>query len=167
MKFYLANCTSQVQTFNYRLPERLGGHAVQHIDVGRQARIAGELNQLQIDSLIAQCETYGSRKASDAAHYAAEGMVPMLYSIDKPVAHDTMLRIIELNARILHERGATIRKEAAIAASHGMRNFSPNAADNVALSVEEEKAGTMDRGGQQGLAEGFRMKVRDDTGTAE
>jgi hypothetical protein len=33
----------------------------------------------------------------------------------------------------------------------------PQAADNVSLSVEEEKQGTMDHGGDEPLAEGFRM----------
>lgn len=168
MKLYIANCTNQLQTVNFRLIEgddrdyderrRGRAHSTQNIGLARQEQLAGELNRPQVDSLIEQLRTYGMHAVEDLDRaYARKVYVPLLYSVDKPVSHDVWHEAITKNRQLQKEQGTRFRREAAIATSHGMRNFSPNAADNVAVSVEEEKTGTMYRGDDQPLAEGWRM----------
>jgi hypothetical protein len=172
MKLYIANCTNQLQTINFRVIEgddrdedyngrRRRSHSTQNIGMARQEQLAGDLNRPQIDSLIKHLRAYGMHAVEDLARaYARKVYVPMLYSVDKPVSHDVWHEAMEKNKQLQKEQGTRFRREAAIATSHGMRDFSPNAADNVAVSVEEEKTGTMYHGDDQPLAEGWRM-VRD------
>jgi hypothetical protein len=156
MKLYVANCTHQIQTLNYRLNDTKGrGFITQSLDIGRQIQIAGELDEEQIKRVLKNLYTYGLHSIEDlkgTKHY-----VPLLYCIDKPVPSGLMGEVIEYNRGLLREFGTKLRREAAIATSHGMREYSPNAADNLSMSVEEEKTGTMDHGGDAPLAEGFRM----------
>lgn len=156
MKLFIANCTHQIQTVNYRLIEGKGrGFQTQHIGLGRQEQIAGELNKPQIDGLIGQLRVFGLHEIEDLP--GVKHFVPIVCSVDKAVPAALMQELISHNTALLKQFGTKLRREAAIATSHGMREFSPMAADTVALSVEEEKPGTMDHGGEGPMAEGFRM----------
>jgi hypothetical protein len=159
MRIYVANCTSQLQALNFRLiedPRR--GHSTQNIGMARQEIIAGDLTRPQIDYFIEQQRIYGLHAVEDLDRaFARKVYVPLVYSVDKPVSHAVWQEVIEKNKILMKEMGSKLRREAAIATSHGMRDFSPQAADTVSLSVEEEKTGTMDHGGDQPLAEGYRM----------
>jgi hypothetical protein len=157
MRLYVANCTHQRQTVTYRLLESKGGHALQTVEVGAQMRLSPDLNRPQIDYIVEHLLNFGARWADDAEAIRSEHVVPLLLKVDGFVKHDQMMKQIEANDRILRTQGALRRKEAAIATSHGMREMTPNAASNVALSVEEEKPGSMDHGGDKPLAEGYRM----------
>jgi hypothetical protein len=157
MKLYVANCTAQAQSLNFRMVEGRGrGFSTQNIAMGQQVQLAGDLNLPQIDYIVGQLGIYGMRRVEELdgiRHY-----VPLVYSIDKHVPAKLMEQIIQFNRGLLKERGSMLRREAAIATSHGMRALGlPQAADNVSLSIEEEKGGTMDHGGDEPLAEGFRM----------
>jgi hypothetical protein len=162
MKLYIANCTHQTRILNHRLVEgKARGFSTQTIVMGRQEMIAGEMNRHQIDYIISQHRPYGLLGVEEIDGVTHE--VPMVFSIDKPVSAKLMQQLITHNSLRLKEIGSRLRRDAAIATSHGMREFSPAAAETVSLSVEEEKAGTMDHGGDQPLAEGFRM-TRDAAG---
>lgn len=156
MKLYAANCTHQVQTVNYRLIEGVKGRGynTQTIGAGRQVQIAGDLNTPQIEAVVRQQTQYGWAGIPDLR---PDLFVPIVWSVDKPVPEAVMRDQIAVNSRILKAAGEKLRREAAIATSHGMREFSPNAADTLAVSVEEEKTGTMDHGGDGPMAEGYRM----------
>lgn len=157
MKLYVANCTHQIQTVNYRLVEAKGrGFSTQHIDVGRQIQIALDLNRPQIDFVIEQLAIYGLHSVEDARENTTR-YVPLIYSIDKFVQPKVMEEVIDRNRILLREMGSKLRREAAIATSHGMRQYTPNAADHLQMSVEEEKPGTMDHNGDPAMAEGYRM----------
>lgn len=155
MKLYAANCTHQIQDINFKmLDARPRSFATQSIDVGRQIQVAGEMNRPQIDYIIDQQTPYGWHAIADLEE---NRYVPIVYSVDKPVPASIMEQVIATNRRLLKDLGSRLRREAAIATSHGIRAYSPNAADNLSMSVEEEKQGTMDHGGDAPLAEGFKM----------
>lgn len=156
MKLYAANCTHQNHTVSFRLVEGKPGRgfAVQHIAAGRQVQIAGDLNRPQVDYVVEQQRPYGWFAIDELQPNI---YVPIVWSVDKSVSERVMRDVIETNSMLLKALGSRLRREAAIATSHGMRAISPQAAETLSLSVEEEKQGTMDHGGDQPLAEGFRM----------
>jgi hypothetical protein len=158
MKFFVANATHQIQSVNYRLSvDPKAGFSTQNIDIGRQQMIGHpNLDKEQIERIFNQLALYGLRMARDL-DWDRDTKVPLIGSIDEPVPFELIMKAVEFNDGVMNKQGKKLREEAAIATSHGMRNYSPQAADNVALSVEEEKPGTMDHGGKQGIAEGYRM----------
>ena len=156
MKLYIANCTHQTQQLNYRVVEAPGrGYSTQNIAMGRQEQIASDMNMEQVNYVVKQLEHYGLRSVAQTD--GSREYVPLIFSIDRPVPAKLMQEMLAFNSTVLKERGNKLRRDAAIATSHGMREFSPAAAETVSMSVEEEKQGTMDHGGEQPLAEGFRM----------
>ena len=163
MKLFFANCTNQIREINFRMVEEEGrGFSTQPIPMARQEMIANEdLSKPQIDYIINQQRRYGAVGVEDLDR-VRKYYVPLIYSVDKPVPHDIWQAQMERNKGVKREEGSKLRKDAALATSHGMREYSPQAADNLSISVEEEKTGTMDHGGDQPLAEGYRM-TREDT----
>lgn len=161
MKLYVANCSTQMQTLNYRTskdPKR--GFATQNIGMARQEQIASDMDEETIKYVVEQQSIYGMIHVDDVERYR-QFHVPLVYSIDKPVPNNVWQSVMERNKIVKRDEGAKLRRDAAIASSHGMREFSPNAADSLSVSVEEEKTGTMDHGGDQPLAEGYRMTRED------
>ena len=155
MKLYVANCTHQNRLFTFRLIEQGKGYSSQPIPMGRQEQIGGDLNRPQLDSIVDQHKHYGMRHVEDLAGITYP--VPLIYSVDKPVSAKVMEEVVNHNRDLLRKQGSMLRRDAAIATSHGMREYSPQAAETMSMSIEEEKTGTMDHGGDQPLSEGFRI----------
>ena len=158
MKLHFANCTDQVQVVNVRLPEKKN-FFVQTIDVGRQVIIAAtQMSRPDIDMIVEQQGIYGVR-AGDDFTLARESQlyVPILYSVDTPVPFEVQMRAVKHNRGVLQSRGKRLREEAAIATSINMRERSPNAADTLSMSVQEDRPGTVERESPAPLNEGVRM----------
>jgi hypothetical protein len=172
MKLYFANCTDQDQVVNIRqpkpglspegFPQFRKNFFTQTIQVGRQVIIAAqELGKSDIDAIIEQQGVYGVRSCKDFEHARERGLiVPMVYNIDEPVPHEMHMRIVKWNRAQLQDRGKKLREDAAIATSVSMRERSPQAADNVWMSVQEEKPGTMEYDGDA-INDGVRMERLD------
>jgi hypothetical protein len=158
MKLYIANCTDQMQVVNVR-PPKSKKVFTQTIDIGRQVIFAAqELDGEAITLVTEFLAIYGARSYADFEHAREQGLtIPLLWSTDQPVPHETHMRVVKWNRGVLFGRGKKLREEAAIATSVGMRNMAPNAADTLWMSVQEEKPGTMPD--SDTLNEGVRMDV--------
>jgi hypothetical protein len=145
MRLYIANCTDQVQWINYRIPEKKNFQS-QGIDIGRQAAVGADLNIIELEAVIKHLAIYGVRPYKDFEHAREKELLyPLLWNTDNPVPFETMMSAYKWNNDLLGARGKKMREEAAIATSVGMRNMTPNAANNMWMSVQEDKPGTMEK----------------------
>ncbi|EOT5948836.1 hypothetical protein ACK6F9_002240 [Escherichia coli] len=79
MKLYIANCSRQPHTFNYKLPEKTQSFGV-IIPSGRQHMIENQSDI--IDHIIRQHEPYGFQRCDKVD----KNFSGICYSIDKPVS---------------------------------------------------------------------------------
>jgi hypothetical protein len=144
MRLYIANCTQQVQTFMYRTPEESGamsgGMRVQHIEIGAQIPITGDLNKIQIDSIVAQHSKYGLISVDEVDRNKA--FAGLCYSIDKPVPISKLLYVMQNNKKLMDERGRKTRLEAAIAVNQQVENNMADQLKKLEIEVKEEKSGS-------------------------
>lgn len=111
MKMFVANGTRQHINFMYRLPET-NKTREQTIRVGEQIQVSGDLNQVDIDSIIAQHAVYGLVRSDEIDR---KGQKPtMCYQLDKPIHPSVIKRLEMINQGILDQRGAEARQNAAI-----------------------------------------------------
>lgn len=111
-KLFIANCTKQFQDFTYTLPER-PGVITQRIGPGGQLAIYGDLNPLQIESILAQHANYGLVPAVEVDR--AKEFVGLCFSIDTPVKMPKIEKMLDHNDQMLRKRGEEIRDRSAIA----------------------------------------------------
>ena len=160
-KLYVANCSQQNQSVNYRLVESTGVKN-QILEIGTQTILGGrDLTHIQVDGIIEQLSPYGFFEASTIGkqhNYAG-----LVYSLDKPVSFDLMSRVIERNREILIHQGREIRKEAAVAVNNSLDDNTGAAPDVLEMSVQEEKRGSGDSSADP-LSEGVRVTKREDGG---
>ena len=136
MKMYVANCTQQVQNFIYRLPETAGTRQ-QEIGIGSQIQISGDLNQKQIDAIVAQHSIYGMIRADEVDRTRA--FVGICYAVDRKVDVDSIRRAAIHNQDVLQERGKQLRAEAAIAAHNKINEEDPgNPLKQLDVQITEE-----------------------------
>jgi hypothetical protein len=144
MRLYIANCTQQVQTFMYRTPEESGamsgGVRVQPIEIGNQIIIPGDLNQIQIDSIVSQHRKYGLIAVDEVDRNKA--FAGLCYSIDKPVSISKLLYVIQNNKKLMDERGRKTRLEAAIAVNQQVETNMSDQLKKLEIEVKEEKSGS-------------------------
>jgi hypothetical protein len=138
MRLYIANCTQQIQQFHYRVPETggamAGGARIQLIDIGSQVLLTGDLNQFQIDSVVAQHRKYGLVKVDEIDR--TKGFSGMCYSIDKPVPVSKIIYVMEQNKSVLDQRGRRTRLEAAVAVN---QQIETNMSDPTGVSAQLKK----------------------------
>jgi hypothetical protein len=144
MKLFIANCTKQTQVVMYRVPEHPTPRQ-QHIGIGQQIQIAGDLNQPQIDSIIAQLSRYGLVRADEVD--GRKPFVGLTYSVEKPVKVDRQVNAIEHNDEVLTERGHEIRKNAAVAINNGLEENVAGRATLKNTEIEIEELPTKDGSG--------------------
>lgn len=142
MKMYVANATKQKIDFAYRLPE-INGARVQQIPIGGQIQLTGELNQLQVDSIIEQFGKYGMISVDEVDR--SKAFTGLCYSIDKFVPVSKIMQAVRVNESVLQERGQLIRKESAIAENNRIEQIMqesgiPGELRKLELTVQEEKA---------------------------
>jgi len=155
-KLYVANCSQQNQSVNYRLIESIGVKQ-QTIEIGQQIILGGrDITDIQIDGIIEQLDPYGFFRADTIGkqhHYAG-----LVYSLDKPVSIDLMSRVIQRNREILIHKGREIRKEAAVAVNNALGDdHTGPAPDMLEMSVQEEKRGTGADSSTDPMNEGVRV----------
>lgn len=148
MDLYVANATRLNVDFAYRLPE-VSGMRMQHIPLGQQVKISagpGGLNKHQIDAIIEQQRPYGMLEAREVTDKG--GFAGLIYSVDRQVKVGDMEYAMSHNMDVLLQRGAQIRKEAAVATAANLEGALSDRRDlnstlrQVELSaVEEEPSG--------------------------
>jgi hypothetical protein len=114
---YVANTTQQIQDFQFRLPMKDKVYK-QSIDIGRQIKVAGELDTREVEAIIAQHSIYGMIEVSELDR--AKPFVGLIYSLDKPVKAELISRAMNHNMGVLDARGQTIRQEAAVAINNNL-----------------------------------------------
>lgn len=130
-KLYIANCTKQNREIQYHLHLKVdGGRLVstdpapvnrmaarQTITPGRQDIIgAVDLPPWQIESVIRQLTPHGLVANDELYSPAHRGkMIPLVYSLDRPVSRDVIMYVMDSNAGHLTEEGRHRRVQAAIA----------------------------------------------------
>lgn len=143
MKLYIANCTQQNQVVFYRVPENPSPRQ-QHIDIGGQVQISGDLNPFQIEAIISQLRPYGMVAVDEIDR--AKPFIGLCYSVDKPVKVDFILRAHKHNADVLTELGKQYRQEAAVATNQAIEGTLQGQAKLNALDItideEPRKDGT-------------------------
>jgi hypothetical protein len=144
MRLYVANCTQQIQQFMYRVPETdgamAGGMRVQPIEIGQQIAVTGDLNKIQVDSIINQHKKYGLIPVEEVDRNRA--FAGLCYSIDKPVPVNKLLYVMQVNRTVLDLRGKKTRLEAAIAVNQQVENTMDDQLKKLEFEVKEEKSGT-------------------------
>lgn len=139
MKIFVANTTKQNQSFHYRLPEnqRL---LVLNIPIGRQEPISrNELSTPEADAIIHQLRAYGAVRQDEVDR--TKPFVGLCFSIDKPVKDTIIERVVGHNDDVLTERGAEIRKQAAVAINEALDGGRGDVTGTTVSMKEEVNAG--------------------------
>jgi hypothetical protein len=122
MNLYVANCTQQVQDFNYRMLESTALR-VQKIEIGGQIRVAGNLTTPEIDYIVEQHARYGLVAVDEIDR--SKPFIGLCYSIDKIIPVGKIERALEHNTGVLTERGRQLRADAAVASAKIMEDSGP------------------------------------------
>lgn len=114
-KLYVANCTMHKHDFLFRVPEET--RLVRHqIDPGQQVHVYGrDLTTDLIEYIVAQHEPYGMIPVSEVDR--RKGAVSLVYSIDKPLNVEAIIRAGKALDKHLEEQALESRKDA-LAATH-------------------------------------------------
>lgn len=137
-RLYIANCTQQYQVLNYRLVENRNA-MTQPVDMGRQVQIArADLTDVQVESVIEQMRKYGLLM-TDEIGKKHQTQIPFVASVGHPVGADLIRRVIDHNKGIMQIDGEKLRRHAAIAVNQKMAETTPNAAETLEMTIQEEK----------------------------
>ena len=160
MRLCIANASHHSWVINYRLPES-SGVMMQQIEMASQVLVGHEnLSSPQIDSVIKQLRPYGLRAADEIK---GEGLIPLVFSRDKPVQLGIITDCIARNRGVLRHKGEETRAKAAIAADQravSLLDQQPDLRSNLhmmEMSVQEETPGTMEHDGKP-INDGFRIE---------
>lgn len=135
MDMFIANCTLQVQDFQYRLPEK-DKLFKQSIPIGQQIRVSGDLTTKDIESIVEQHSPYGMVRADEIDR--TKTFVGYCWS-EKRIDMARVQRAIEGNKLVLVERGKVIRQEAAIAVNNAVENEAGNdQLKSLEMTVQED-----------------------------
>lgn len=118
-KLYVANLTDQDHIFIFKLPEKVGPPLRKVIPAKRQEMIPGVQSPVDCTAIIEHHSPYGMRAVEELGR---EGMVPLVYSIDKPVSSRVMDDQYARNKRVLFQRGEEQRKIAAVQTNRYMED---------------------------------------------
>ena len=144
-KMFVANLTSQIQVFAFRLPESNKAFH-QDIPIGGQIPVAGrngrpELDTKDIEAIVRQHAKYGLIDVAEIDRTKA--FTGMCFSLDKPVNVSKIRYAIEHNHLVLVERGKEIREAAAVGISQKIENENPGlkGLEMTAIEVDDKKTG--------------------------
>lgn len=145
MKMYIANCTNQIQDFQYWMPGSAKIYR-QGIPIGQQIQLSGDLTQHDIDAVIEQHAPYGMVNTTEIDRTRA--FVGICYSIDKKINMDYVRRAAERNKAVLDARGKVIRQEAAVAVNNAMEEEAQSArtgnVNQLEMTITEDTKGGKD-----------------------
>jgi hypothetical protein len=156
-KVYIANCTPQNHTANFRGPESRKPLSLA-IGSGRQV-LAGDLSTPEVDAMVDQLGRYGLVHVDEAGKSGRK--VTFLYSTGTPLPASAILRVAERNKGILRDEGAERRKLSAVAANAVM-NSDETPIDKLETSIEEVSSGDFG-GDSENIAEGIKIDNKADT----
>lgn len=159
VKLFVANATKKTIDFVYRTS--IGGAIrSQHIPIGGQVQLSGELAEAEIAYVIESYEKYGIIDASKVNQ--VQTLVGLCYSVGKPVTNVAIEKLIVNNIEELVALGQRIRQECAITTSDMLNNaldeaggeYAPNV-NKFEMSVVEQDGGDID---YTPISEGTRVE---------
>src|SRR5881227_2555037 len=116
MRLYIANTTKQVQMFVYRVPEA-GQRSPITIPIGGQQMLPDELPMSAIEDIIQHQSRFGFVSEDEIDRLRSEHVVPLCYSLDKPISPQKIERLVARNEAILTGRGKKAREDAGLAST--------------------------------------------------
>jgi hypothetical protein len=135
---YIANCTAQVQDFQYTLPGAKKARK-QTIEVGRQIRISGDLTLAQIESIVKQHAKYGMLACSEVPR--AKTFAPYVFNTERPVPRTVTMAAVLKNRELKDKEGREIRDRAAVSVHNAIEQeleaFKPLALRELETHIEE------------------------------
>lgn len=157
-KVYIANCTPQNHTVNFRVPDSRKPLSL-NIMAGRQIEVPGDVSTPALDAMVEQLGRYGLVPVDEAGKVG--GKVTFLYSVGSPVTASAILRAAERNKGILREEGKKRRIASAVAANQVM-NSDETPINNLETSIEEVTSGDLGNDSEE-IAEGVKIDNKGDT----
>ncbi len=163
-KMYIANGSTQYHDFVYSLPES-PAHRRQQIPPGGQIQISGDLNPIQVDSIVEQHRIYGMVRVSEVDR--TKPFVGLCYELDKPIRLEKIANIIEHNRGVLVKRGEEIRRDAALSTGAQIENEiferrMPDQLQTLEMSIQEETETRDPQDDSPTIAVGTRVTRRGD-----
>lgn len=147
MRIFAANCSQQHQIASYTMLESLKT-ITSHIGLGTQQHIGkADMNQQEVDYILSQLTPYGWVHINDIKTLMGTRLLPIVYSIDKPVSLSDMNKVINHNRGLLTKTGEQMRKDAAVDAHHVLSQGDREAADTMELTIREATAGDVPHDG--------------------
>jgi hypothetical protein len=162
---YVANTTNQIFRWFYRLDFSIGQSELQAkirppreqpIAPGRQERIPGDLHIGQIEELVSQLTDFGAASFDEIKRYAKDKVIPLIWSVDKPVSKAAIEHAFDHNKNVLREQGRKRREMAAIVSSESLAEKLVNEPRAFDVEFEEIDTGEVERT-EPLLAEGFHV----------
>ena len=133
-KLYVANCTTQNHSFQYRFE---GNPRIYSFDVRAGGQdIVFDGPQDRLEAIIRQKEGMGFAAAVEASRIRV--VTGLLWSVDKPVTPTQMMVVAERNAELLTKQAAQRREEAAIAVAVKSDRDTGHKVASLELDVVEE-----------------------------
>ena len=174
MRLYIANCTNQIMTIQYRLEFAAGGGTLalairnparsQDLPAGKQAPVGGDMSIDQVNSIVNQLSIFGMMKVGSSSLQRRK--VPMIYDIDRPVSEHAIRTVLGHNNGIMIDEGKLRRKRAAVGVNDAVikavaEQLAPtpffDQVDTTLLEVEIEQQEQSEQDGSR-VEEGFRVK---------
>lgn len=148
MKLYIANATTQVQQFSYRVPDEdprgngsmvLSKNRTQTVNPGKQIALSGEFSRAQVDAVLDQHRKYGIMEVGEIGRQI--NYCHIVASPDKPLTTAKLLEVMRKNLIILKEKGKKMREMAAVTAhEEQVKNLmDPDAPTLVKMELEVEE----------------------------
>jgi hypothetical protein len=157
-KLYVVNCTAQLRQVFYRLDfsvdekgNRIDGRALPpkyiEIPAGAQVQFGGDLFPGQIEQLVQQLEfSCGAVNVNEVRTAKAQGVVKLIWSLDKPVPRPVCEDVKAHNMGTLTQIGVERRRNLAIISDFGLQQIAEqNGSGNSArFDMEFESVGEED-----------------------
>ena len=164
MKMFVANASLQRHQFTYRIPEQTKERTL-FIESMGQIRLAEDLTQAQIDSIIEQHAPYGFISVSELRSSKMKQQTRLMYSIDKQISSIAIDSLFNTNRGILDAFGVELRKQSAVASNEAIiKQLQEQTGEGLEADVnkfelsvvEEEKRDGY--GSAEPIAEGYRVE---------
>lgn len=167
MQMFVGNASAQFHQFTYRIPE-VDKTRFLTIPPMKQVRLADDLNQQQIDSIVEQHGPFGFASIEDVKRGAVKKQyTKLVYSVGTPIAAPIIEALFHSNHGILDAQGRQIRRETAVVANDAIQRQlqaerekgleADVAAIDITIQEEEQPSGGYDRPSSQVISEGFRV----------
>jgi hypothetical protein len=142
-KLYVANPTNQTRDFHFNVPEVAGRKSIS-IPAGAQRQIPSpnvELDSVTIEQIVGYYTIYGMVREEETPHRGK--MIPMVYSIDRPMKLASFQKFIDHNNFVMIAQGKESREAAAISISDMINDNNaqqgiPDRLKVFEMSIQEE-----------------------------